>query len=131
MNNSQEETVTDSKVIDFDAFRSEQTGKPVELVVGGVTYYLPPDLPATVAVDVIRMQRDQGTDGDVSAETLLSLGEGLFGDQFDTIIREHRLSTKEMGTLIKETLAAYNAATEPDPNRETRRAQAKTTRSGS
>jgi hypothetical protein len=115
---------TDGRVIDFDAFRNEQRGKPVELRIGDKTYELPPDLPATVALDVIRMQRDAGPEGEVTPMALVAIGEGLFGsaDKFREIVQEHGLSTTEMGALIRETLGAYNQAVTP-PNRETRRAK--------
>jgi hypothetical protein len=125
--------VTDAKVIDFDAFRREQTGEPVLLKIEGVEYSLPPDMPATVALDVIRLNRDMGAGGNVPPDVLLSIGEGLFGDeQFRKIVKDHKLSVPDMGALIRETLKAYNSVTEQPPNRETRRAQEKATaRSGS
>lgn len=42
--------------LDFDAARRERNAVPLEVVVGGQVYVLPPQLPASVALDIVEMK---------------------------------------------------------------------------
>jgi len=109
------------RVIDFDAFRREQNRQPVELKVEGETYLLPPQLPATVALDVIRARAEHEDDEDMPPEILEMFGTQIFGeDLFRTILTKHKMGLEEMGWLIQEVFNIYNKEIGV-PNRKTRR----------
>jgi hypothetical protein len=115
-----------SKLIDFDAFRAEQAAEPVRLLIGGVEYELAPALPASLALDVVRMQSELGAGAELRPEQIEPIARGLFGDElFATLMAEHRLTIDELPTLVRLAFEAYNAGAVPAPNRVTRRASSK------
>lgn len=118
-----------SRVIDFDAFRSEQKLEPVVLRLGGREYQLPPSMPAPLALEVIRMQAE-GDDFEFKPEDVARLGAQLFGGQatLDKILVEGAVTMDELPDLIKQVFTMYSPEA-PVPNREARRARAKTSRS--
>lgn len=117
------------QIIDFDAFRAEQNEEPVVILIGGRRHELPSSLPASIALDIIAMHRTIGDGAKIPPESLEKMGRGLFGDQFDVIVTENRLTMVELGELMQRVLTAYNPEAGKVPNRERRRRQRK--RSGS
>lgn len=125
-----------ARVIDFDAFRAEQKAKqgdvePLQVKVGGKVYDLPPALPATIAVDVIRLNKEGGAGADVPVDMIWNIGAALFGEHFRPILDENQMTVQEMAQLITETFKLYDPTGGKDaaPNRETRRAQKRSTSS--
>lgn len=121
-------------VLDFDAFRREQEGTPKILRVGGHEYALPASLPALLALDVIRVQRDYGADGaprEVPIEELEPIATGIFGDQLRRILSENRIGLDELGPLISQVVAMYTGDATPPPNRAIRRLPKRPSRSTS
>lgn len=126
-----------ARVIDFDAFRAEQEARegkvePPTIKIGGEVYSLPPDLPAIVAVDVIRLNKDRGAAAQVDPVILMSIGSALFGDEtFRRILVEQKMGVRDMGTLIMQVFRVYDPTEgkETVPNRQTRRAVKRSTSS--
>ena len=123
-------------MIDFDAFLKEQRAQhgPVaagpSLRVGGKTYELPRELPAVVALDIVRLKKRFGKDEMAPPEALMAIGEGLFGRAaFAEILEANRLTVAELGALIGEAFKAYGPAVEEtgDPNSEALAASSTTT----
>lgn len=115
-----------ARIIDFDAFRAEQNKEPVILKIGGKSYNLPSDLPATVALDLIRARKEHGDNEDMPPDFLASIGQAIFGpDQFTQIMVDHGVTILEMGELIKQALQIYNQSMGIAPNRAARRAKPK------
>ncbi len=106
-----------TRVIDFDAFRAEQNAEPIELRVGGHTYQLPTSIPATLALDVIRLNAED-SEADFKPEQLISMGRGIFGgDLFETVLNDNGITMAELPDLFKMVFAMYSG--EPDaPNPE-------------
>lgn len=105
-----------TKVIDFDAFRAERKREPVVLRIGGVDYILASSMPASVAVDVIRLRRDIGEDEDVPLEVLDEMGRAVFGETvWRDLLADHRLEVDELGDLLQMVLAAYTPAKPETP----------------
>ena len=118
----------DAKLIDFDAYRAEQEQVPVKFRIGGVIYDLPPALPASVAVDVIRMKQTMGDDEEIEASKLVGFCVAVFGsDLWATILDQHRLSMDELPRLLEMVLEAYTA----DPKEEAVSPSSETTPSSS
>lgn len=105
--------------IDFDAARAERAAEPVTLKLGGVTYVLPPALPAELALDLIRMRAELGDDADVPADQLEKMARQMLGQSADAIIGA--ITLPELEDLLRRLLAVYA----PSPNRTARRAQKK------
>ena len=125
-----------ARVIDFDAFRAEQAAKNgtgeehPTIIVGGRVYDLPPDLPATIAVEVIRLQKTEGAQANVDPQMLLDIGNALFGEStFREILDAERMGVKDMGSLITQAFKAYDPSEGKDaaPNRATRRRSKRST----
>lgn len=115
----------DPLLIDFDAFRAEQQGRPLIIRIGGQDYALPSSPPAAVALDGIRLTRSGATT--VPPEEVARLAEGLFGKTvLDELVHAHRLTVTELQALIGRVMDAYAAEASPPPNRASRRTQRRT-----
>lgn len=116
-------TTDPDKLIDFDAFRAEQGEVPIKFRIGGAEYDLPPALPASIAVDVIRMKQTMSDDEEVDVEDLMRFCEAVFGSElWREILDKHRISLAEIPKLLEMVLEAYTAdpkAEEPSPTSET------------
>lgn len=117
-----------AEVIDFDAWREERKIEATEapeapqIKVGGKTYSLPPTIPATVALDVVRFKRAKGDDATVPANMLINIGESLFGEEeFQAILKENKLDLDQLGQLLMMAFRAYDPSEGDDtvPNRKT------------
>ena len=112
--------------IDFDAFRGERRKEPHILKVGGKSFELPAELPASLAMDIARLEAERGSSADFRPEDILLLGADLFGstDRFREILREGQIALDEMPELIKQVLQVYGGE-EVLPNRAARRERAR------
>lgn len=113
-----------SRVLDFDAYLAEQNQVPVILRFKGVDYDLGAELPAMVALEVVRQRALHGDNGDIPPEKLEELLRGVLGEHYDPIVVEGRLGLQAMGTMLVEVFQRFN----PPANRGERRARAKGTR---
>lgn len=104
-----------ARVIDFDKFRAESKEEPVEFIIGGKTYVLPPSLPASMAVDVLRMKANMDDDEEVPAEQMDNFGRSLFGPTMWTeLLGEHRITIDEISPLMEQVFEAYMGAPEDE-----------------
>jgi hypothetical protein len=104
-----------TRVIDFDAYRAEQKKEPVELKIGGKTYELPSSLPASLALDMVRLKADMDSKAEIPPEILGKLGVGAFGEEtFRAILEEHALTLDELGKLMQDVLRAYTGTEDED-----------------
>ena len=123
-----------SRFVDFDAARAERENEPLLLRAYGETIELPGSLPASLFLDVLRMEED--SDGDrefTSGESLALLRRILPGGVLDGLLAREDFSTDDFEDLIRLVMDAYTGAPgeTPAPNRAQRRskAPAKSTRS--
>lgn len=112
------------RVVDFDSFRRERTDDPVILRIDGEDYTLPSQLPAIVALDVLRLQREEGNDAEANAQAVSQMAEAIFGDQLRPIIVKHNIAMDELADLLMETLRIYGGISD-DPNPAARSNRAK------
>lgn len=97
-----------TKTIDFDSFRAEQNQEPIEFIIGGETYNLPGSIPASLAVDIIKMQTALGDDAEVPADKIEDFGRSLFGRTvWEDLLIKHRITVDELGPLLEQVMAAY------------------------
>ena len=109
------------RTLDFDALRSEQRAEPLHLILGGKTYDLPPSIPASVVLDVIRLHLTDGDASDVPVNEAFGMLEQLFGgDTLKTVLRESGLGLNELPDLLGKVVEQYLGSSLP--NREARRA---------
>lgn len=110
-------------MIDFDAFLEEQKRQhpvdPIIFRVGGREYQLPGSLPAVVALDIVRLKKNQDANKQADPEVLVGIGEAMFGaTQFREILVDNQLSIENLGELITQAFSTYKAAkaeAEPGP----------------
>lgn len=99
-----------SKIIDFDAFRAEQKQEPILFTIGGVTYDLPASIPASIAIEVIAMQKINDSEDDVPLELLQDVGIATFGPAiWKEVLEKHRIQLDELPALIGMVLQAYSS----------------------
>ena len=104
-----------TRTIDFDKFRAEQKDEPVEFIIGGKTYYLPSSLPASMAVDIMRMRTNMDDDDDVPAEVMDTFGQSLFGaSMWSELLREHRITVDEISPMLEKVIEAYTGSGEAE-----------------
>lgn len=122
-----------TRVVDFDAARSERRREPVLLRIGGHEYQLSAGIPASVALDMIRLRAHEGDHFAIPYEELESIGARLFGaDNWTAILDRERLDLEELGELIKMTVDALQSGSDDGPpNRATRRAKPRRASAGS
>lgn len=103
--------VTDAiQVVDFDAYRAERDRAPIPFRIDGVTYDLPPTLPAAIAVDIIRLKQSMGDDEKVDIIKIVEFCEAVFGtDLWKTILDRHRVALDEIPHLLEMVLEAYTS----------------------
>lgn len=128
--------MADHKVIDFDAYRKEREARlgeaeAVVFRIGGRDYPLPPEPPAAIALDVIRLKADmKDATADVPLAALAKIGGAMFGDDaFREMLVENNVGAAEMGDLIIQAFGAWKIDVEDGearPNRRARRAKPST-----
>lgn len=106
-----------TRTVDFDAFRAEQKAEPLELKIAGKTYQLPTSMPASLALDVIRLHESMEADQEPKVEDLLKIGAGLFGgaEKFQAVLMDAGVGLDELGDLIQMVIEAYTGAPDPSP----------------
>ena len=112
------------RIIDFDAFRAEQKHEPVFLKIGGTTFEMSPTLPASVAIDVVRLKHDIDDSKEVPVEALQAIGEAVFGAEiWERLLREQRLTVNEIPSLIIKVIEIYSSEDDEEvpPKASTRR----------
>jgi hypothetical protein len=111
------------KLIDFDAWRAEQKSEPVKLTLGGRVYDLPPSMPASLALDVVRMNSED-PNAEVPEDMVISVGAAVFGSEalFNQVLRDHNITLDELPNLIRMVMDSYTGSAAP--NREARRKRA-------
>lgn len=120
-----------TRTIDFDQFRAEQKDEPLDFIIGGKHYALPSNLPASLAVDIIRMRAQLGEDDEVPVDVMESFGRNLFGETiWEALLQEHRITITEIPVLIERVMEAYTEAPK-DEGSETKSPTSATTKSGS
>jgi hypothetical protein len=97
-----------ARVIDFDQFRAEKNEEPIDFIIGGEHYALPPALPASLAVDMMRIQTLMEDDEDIPDETMIDFGKSLFGeDMWVDLMKKHRITITEISPLMEKVLEQY------------------------
>lgn len=100
-------------VIDFDAFRAEQTKNREEVLhttvkIGGQEYPIAPSLPAVIVLDVLRMRAAEGDDVEISANMATKIGTSIFGEKnWEEILVKHQIGLEALPDLIRLALSAY------------------------
>lgn len=109
--------MTNARVIDFDQFRAEQKDEPVEFIIGGETYYLPSALPASMAVDMMRMQElFEDDEAEVPNDVMDQFGASLFGEtMWGELLKKHRITVTEISPLMEKVFEAYTAPKDETP----------------
>lgn len=112
-----------TRVLDFDAFRSEKKEEPLVLKLGGKTYDLPPSMPASLAVDIVRMHAEGLDDSELIKQdpaALHRLGAEMFGgsEVFSRVLTDGAVTLTELPDLLLQVLQMYAG---PVPNRAARR----------
>lgn len=104
------------KFRDFDAFWSERKREPLRLRIFGQDEELPPEIPAGVMVEMIRIQEKTGEDGAVSMPDTIKLATALFGKERLERWYAHGLDIEQLGDLVTWVAREYNGANDASPN---------------
>jgi hypothetical protein len=112
-----------SRLIDFDAFRAEQSEEPLIVRIGGQEYRLPASPPALVALDVMRrMETSEAKKIRFLPHEVPALAESIFGpEMLAELTGRHRLTSSELTVLLERVMTSYTEDAMPPPNRQTRR----------
>ena len=111
--------------IDFQAFRREyrEQQQPIVIVIAdGVEVEFPPQMPATVMLDIMAWMEEAGRDADL-ADIPVERAVGIFNDllgaeRFKWIVREHELDLTELFWVLEALMSHYMAGVpEADPGK--------------
>lgn len=100
---------TASRVLDYDAVRSQRPIEPLVLVIGGVKYELPGAMPAAVLLDYMEIAEVPGRKStNISAEETLRILRSLFGSELLAVVLDrHRITTRELPDLFRRLFDEY------------------------
>ena len=97
-----------SKVVDFDSFRSEQTGEAKIFRIRGKEYAMAPTIPAILILRVLRLKAEIGDDADVALDVFDTLGRAVFGvKEWDAVLMENQIGFEEIPALITAVIRVY------------------------
>jgi hypothetical protein len=101
-----------TRTINFDQFRAEQRDEPVVFIIGGEEYALPASLPASMAVDMMRMQAVfEDEDQEVPNDVMDQFGRSLFGvSMWEDLLKKHRITVNEVSPLMERVFEVYTEA---------------------
>lgn len=96
-----------NNVKDFDTYWAEQEQKPIEFNVFGQLEKLPPSLPATIILKMIRLEKQYGNKDFPNSE-LFDMGMSIFGDKKIEEWCEKGLTTDQLADLMDWAMEQYN-----------------------
>jgi hypothetical protein len=120
------------RFIDFDAARAEREREPLRLKAFGRTFDLPSEMPASLFLDLIRLEEEKGSTSKLTLRDSLRLMRHVLPQAvLDELLQHEDLGLEEFAQLINLIVQAYKGegmppGESPAPNRATRRATAKT-----
>lgn len=122
-----------TRTINFDNFRAEQNEEPISLIIGGETYDLPPSLPASLAVEMMRMQEAfEDEDQEVPPSAMDTFGSEMFGPTvWSELLRRHRITVNELSPLMEMVFEAYSDEPPKEETEATPGSTSRTPRAGS
>lgn len=124
------------RFIDFDAARAEREREPLVLKAFGRKFNLPAEMPASLYLDLIRLEEEKGSTDDLTLRDSLRLMRHVLPTTVLEELLEHDdLSLDDFGRLIGLIVQVYKGEGVEQgeslaPNRATRRATAKTSTRG-
>lgn len=101
---------------DFDAFWAEQNNEKIPFKIFGQTEYLPPSLPATMVLEMARLEKEYGKN-DLPPGEILELSTFVFGKVKVEEWCEKGLTVDQLTDLISWAMEQY-APGNPTPPRE-------------
>jgi len=96
-----------ANVKDFDAFWAEQNKEKIPFKIFGQTEYLPPSLPATMVLSMIRMGKEHGKK-DLPQAEVLELAISIFGQGKVDEWSEKGLTVDQLTDLFDWAMEQYN-----------------------
>jgi aminoglycoside phosphotransferase family enzyme len=117
----------DGRYIDFDAARAERKQEPLRLRAFGQEFELPGSMPASLFLDVVRMEREQGGQSVLTTKDAIRLlSRVLPEDVLDSLVAQPGFTLDDLIELARMVMAAYTGAGSgeaPAPHRAARRAK--------
>lgn len=98
-----------SRFKDFDAARSEARGEPIEFIVRGERFSLPPELPAIVPLDMLAFKSELGEDADMPPEAVARLIRGVFGSETQRLLSSG-ISMTELEEVLTWVMGEYGGS---------------------
>lgn len=118
----------DERYIDFDAARAERRQEPLRLRAFGQEFDLPGSMPASLFLDVVRMEKEQGGQSVLTTKDAIGLlSRVLPADVLDSLVAMPTFTLDDLIDLARMVMAAYtggaaSSGEAPAPNRAARRA---------
>lgn len=121
----------ESRYIDFDAARAERKKEPLLLHAYGQDFELPASMPASLFLDVVRMEQERSRESEVTQSDAADLLRRVLPeDVLDNLLARDDFALEDLVELAGMVIRAYSSGPgesgeAPAPNRATRRATAK------
>lgn len=100
---------------DFDAYWAEQEQKPIEFKIFGQLEHLPPSLPATMILKLIRLEKEYGKK-DLPTSDLFDMGISIFGEGKIEEWCNKGLTSDQLTDLMNWAMEQYNPGNPAPPD---------------
>ncbi|MDD3920952.1 MAG: hypothetical protein PHO41_07275 [Eubacteriales bacterium] len=107
-----------SKYRDFDAFWAEKNREPITFTACGKKYNLPPEVPASLMLQVMRLQQNEGNQASVSFEAIEELLTGMLGEKQYKSLLSSGIGMAQLTDVLDWIMVAYNGAEDAEGNPE-------------
>ena len=104
---------------DFDAMVAEAKQQPLVFKYGGVNFSLPPECPAMVVLELMRLD-SSNPEADVDPETIINTLRSLLGEEQYGVLLETGISLSLLSDIVSWAIDVYkgdlpNTMTPPNP----------------
>ena len=95
-------------VHDFDSFWKEKQKKPLIFTAFGEEYALPAEIPASITIKMIRMQKKYGDESEIPRGDQIDIALEMFGeDQLEKLMSNQEFSIEKLTDIIQWAMSQY------------------------
>lgn len=98
----------------FDSFVAEEERRPIRFRAAGVDIELPPDMPAKVALLIMRANAARRGEGDLGDQETLDIAEAMLGAENLERLLSAGISFAKLSEILQWVSAEYSGQATPD-----------------
>lgn len=106
-----------SKYKDFDAYWAEQEREPIELRAMGIDLKMPPAMPATILLKVMRAMKEHGSEAAIPVAQQMELLEAAIGKEKLELLCQKGIDIEQLGDLVIWIMEQYTGKNVAPPTK--------------